>query len=488
MQKEDWCLVVDYRNKGAAKQDIENANDIEILQKIVEPCIFRTFQFASKTKFRLIALLENEENLRKYFNIEDDCNKPKMFFIFLLSHGTENLLHHERKVGDPSSSSSQKSINEKSGNEDVYEACSRNRFIDSTLIILFQETTRVVRPEKNKKNIVKRISVDQSARNNFGYINTCIEPKSHASFYSVSWLVKAVVDTAKYMKKDTPMHILLTKVCVKTLSLCPDQTLELKFPALNRQNVFKRSAVKDDSNSPPDHTKYNDAYEVKKKFKLAINLHRMFTFPYDFDEKNEVKSKDLVESGFYLNSNTEKICCYFCDLISDVKEWRGLNFAEILDRHHKLSPDCRIMYSNSDNVSHEVSRGSIGNRNFYKYETYRLYSLIKHMEHWNYVKPSDMAAWGFYYVGPGDSVQCFSCNLILSSWEQNDSAKSEHIRWNADCPFLRSNGSYCNVVIGEENLNSDSTCDCAHGRRSHTPTPPRPVQPEFTRQCNMDHE
>ncbi|XP_078525073.1 baculoviral IAP repeat-containing protein 7-B-like [Lissotriton helveticus] len=52
------------------------------------------------------------------------------------------------------------------------------------------------------------------------------------------------------------------------------------------------------------------------------------------------------------------------------------------------------------------------------------------------VSPLDLARSGFFYLGPDDRVQCFSCRGILKCWAAGESAMSEHRKFFPDCPFV----------------------------------------------------
>ncbi|OCT62495.1 baculoviral IAP repeat-containing protein 7-B isoform X2 [Xenopus laevis] len=49
----------------------------------------------------------------------------------------------------------------------------------------------------------------------------------------------------------------------------------------------------------------------------------------------------------------------------------------------------------------------------------------------------ELARSGFYYLGPGDRVQCFSCGGVLRSWEPGDRPDTEHRKFFPSCPFLQ---------------------------------------------------
>ncbi|XP_046876588.1 baculoviral IAP repeat-containing protein 2 [Hypomesus transpacificus] len=53
------------------------------------------------------------------------------------------------------------------------------------------------------------------------------------------------------------------------------------------------------------------------------------------------------------------------------------------------------------------------------------------------ITPSELAKAGFYYLGMGDRVACFTCGGQLSNWEPGDRAVSEHQRHYPNCRFVR---------------------------------------------------
>lgn len=53
------------------------------------------------------------------------------------------------------------------------------------------------------------------------------------------------------------------------------------------------------------------------------------------------------------------------------------------------------------------------------------------------ITPGELAKAGFYYLGTGDRVACFTCGGQLSNWEIGDRAVSEHQRHYPNCLFVR---------------------------------------------------
>lgn len=52
------------------------------------------------------------------------------------------------------------------------------------------------------------------------------------------------------------------------------------------------------------------------------------------------------------------------------------------------------------------------------------------------VAPADLAKAGFFFLGPGDAVQCFCCGGILRCWMQGDTPGDEHRRHFPTCCFV----------------------------------------------------
>ncbi|TFK05156.1 transmembrane protease serine 11E-like [Platysternon megacephalum] len=53
------------------------------------------------------------------------------------------------------------------------------------------------------------------------------------------------------------------------------------------------------------------------------------------------------------------------------------------------------------------------------------------------VSATDLAKAGFFFLGPGDRVQCFCCGGILRSWEAEDQPMREHHKFFPTCKFIR---------------------------------------------------
>jgi hypothetical protein len=66
-------------------------------------------------------------------------------------------------------------------------------------------------------------------------------------------------------------------------------------------------------------------------------------------------------------------------------------------------------------------------------ETFKTYPVKPY-----HPRPSELAALGFYYVGPHDRVRCFSCNIDVHNFEEMDLVLNEHYRWSCgNCAYLK---------------------------------------------------
>ncbi|XP_059479670.1 E3 ubiquitin-protein ligase XIAP-like [Neocloeon triangulifer] len=166
-----------------------------------------------------------------------------------------------------------------------------------------------------------------------------------------------------------------------------------------------------------------------------IALHRLFTFPTNF----EIDSRPLAEAGLFWDRDKEAIKCYFCKIeTTDVNRFTGKTAGEVL----KMKSTCGIGQKTSKNVP-------IGGTENYKFESHRLYSLLKKKD-WNFVTPEDLAKSGFYYSGQEDNCRCIYCNLEVRGWEEGDTPDGEHKRWNPNCPFMNNPEAVVNIKIGQE--------------------------------------
>uniref|UniRef100_A0A8C6ZIS9 RING-type E3 ubiquitin transferase n=1 Tax=Nothoprocta perdicaria TaxID=30464 RepID=A0A8C6ZIS9_NOTPE len=75
------------------------------------------------------------------------------------------------------------------------------------------------------------------------------------------------------------------------------------------------------------------------------------------------------------------------------------------------------------------------------------------------VSARDLAKAGFFFVGPGDEVQCFCCGGILKDWVPGDCPIVEHLRFFPSCKFVRGEDVGSQQVFAFEEI-----FDCVDGQ------------------------
>ncbi|KAE8573733.1 Putative inhibitor of apoptosis 2 [Halyomorpha halys] len=87
-------------------------------------------------------------------------------------------------------------------------------------------------------------------------------------------------------------------------------------------------------------------------------------------------------------------------------------------------------------------------------------SRLRTYAHWPENAPVDarrIAAAGFYYMGQGLEVQCFSCGGRISEWNIGDSVMSKHRVLDPFCPFVQNPILSGNIPLISDRRNSPNT-------------------------------
>ncbi|NWX13950.1 BIR7B protein, partial [Aegotheles bennettii] len=62
------------------------------------------------------------------------------------------------------------------------------------------------------------------------------------------------------------------------------------------------------------------------------------------------------------------------------------------------------------------------------------------------VSARDLVKAGFFFVGPGDEVQCFCCGGVLKDWGPGDCPVTEHLKFFPSCKFI------CGEDVGNQEM------------------------------------
>ncbi|KGL76021.1 Baculoviral IAP repeat-containing protein 7-B [Tinamus guttatus] len=96
------------------------------------------------------------------------------------------------------------------------------------------------------------------------------------------------------------------------------------------------------------------------------------------------------------------------------------------------------------------------------------------------VSARDLAKAGFFFVGPGDEVQCFCCGGVLKDWVPGDCPIIEHLKFFPSCKFV------CGEDVGSQQVFAfEEIFDCVDGQflsflqRMDSEETALPNQPEY---------
>lgn len=216
-----------------------------------------------------------------------------------------------------------------------------------------------------------------------------------------------------------------------------------------------------------------------------------------------IDKQKLARYGFYYVGPEDKVKCHFCRV--EIGRWDvGDN---VLREHLRWSLNCPLLRrQTTDNVPVDAAaledslpppppRDVCGNNNEVElrplaypendpppsftsnYPDYTLESdRIKSFEAWPKAikqKPNDLSEAGFFYIGKGDQVKCFSCGGGLKDWEESDVPWDQHALWYPKCHYL-------NLIQGKEfieRINREYEAATANngGNPITGPTPDRPI-------------
>ncbi len=239
-------------------------------------------------------------------------------------------------------------------------------------------------------------------------------------------------------------------------------------------------------NSGPADLQYDNSSEL---FRISTYAKFPTTAP--------VTERSLARAGFYYTGVGDRVQCFRCNMTAD--NWQSGDCPA--ERHKQLSPNCSFIQSlptttnllssshsafsplrniailqlsapattgasttaasSSGQIEEQVGYLNMGFSNLalsspissrgvedmshqrppacHNPSMHREQERLDTFKNWTLatVTPAELAKAGFYYLGQGDRVACFSCGGQLSNWEPGDRAVSEHQRHYPNCRFVR---------------------------------------------------
>ena len=161
----------------------------------------------------------------------------------------------------------------------------------------------------------------------------------------------------------------------------------------------------------------------------------------------------------------DNVKCVFCKV--EIGSWEvGDN---VLREHLRWSPNCPLIKrrrTRNEPIDLEsfkrclppITVDTVGMPIEYRENSYpeneyydQMYSLVNHPDYrkindrlksfneWPKSmcqKPAELSEAGFFYLGKGDQVKCFSCGGGFKDWESDDVPWEQHALWYSTCRYL----------------------------------------------------
>ncbi|XP_065361636.1 death-associated inhibitor of apoptosis 1-like [Calliphora vicina] len=196
-------------------------------------------------------------------------------------------------------------------------------------------------------------------------------------------------------------------------------------------------------------------YRLCDRFKNEDERLQTFdNWPLNWLDKNI-----LAATGMFYTGDGDKTKCYFCEIM--IGKWELQD--DPVQEHLRWSPNCPLLkrrLTSNVPINNITLDQLLPPAKYATYDTPPIQSWktrpstdysIKAVRLQTFVdwprsmkqKPAELAEAGFYYMGVGDSVKCFSCQGGLKDWEVDDDPWEQHALWMGDCC------SYVKLVKGE---------------------------------------
>uniref|UniRef100_A0A3B3ZPH6 RING-type domain-containing protein n=1 Tax=Periophthalmus magnuspinnatus TaxID=409849 RepID=A0A3B3ZPH6_9GOBI len=174
-----------------------------------------------------------------------------------------------------------------------------------------------------------------------------------------------------------------------------------------------------------------------------------------------VTERSLARAGWFYTGVGDRVQCFRCNVTAE--GWQPGDCPT--EKHKQLSPSCSFIQSlpptanllqgeepvgylnmgfsalppSSPLTSRGVEDMSHQRPTCHNPSMRREQDRLDSFHTWTVtvITPAELAKAGFYYLGQGDRVACFSCGGQLSNWEPGDRAVSEHQRHYPNCRYVR---------------------------------------------------
>lgn len=146
--------------------------------------------------------------------------------------------------------------------------------------------------------------------------------------------------------------------------------------------------------------------------------------------KSEFPACRLAKAGFIYSGEEDIVVCPFC-------QTEGFNWQEEdnpLEDHLDWNPYCYFFDNDDSYFIRRRRRGSI----YLDKSTFD--SRLDTFKDWPVSiaqKPNDLAEAGFFYMGRGDIIKCFNCDITVKNLHPTDDVNQLHFAQFENCEFLQ---------------------------------------------------
>ncbi|XP_063169475.1 E3 ubiquitin-protein ligase XIAP isoform X2 [Candoia aspera] len=155
-----------------------------------------------------------------------------------------------------------------------------------------------------------------------------------------------------------------------------------------------------------------------------------------------VTPKELANAGLYYRGVDDEVECFCCG--GKMKNWEPGDQA--WSEHRRHFPRCFFVLGhdvgNVGTVPNQSGDAQLERNNAHRVHLHKpsmadFANRLKTFVAWNsLVSKERLAQAGFYSLGTGDSVECFSCGGGLKEWKAGEDPWEEHARWYPGCKYL----------------------------------------------------
>lgn len=157
----------------------------------------------------------------------------------------------------------------------------------------------------------------------------------------------------------------------------------------------------------------------------------------------------LAQQGLYYKGVDDTLECFACR--ASFTGWVG-NY-DVQKNHERVSPQCALLNTAGASAARGVERKKQETvPRVYHDERVCVNDPPKFPDHATLSQrlgsfkrgnvsrghmAEGLADAGWFWIGPGDKVQCFQCGGNLRDWEPEDDPWEEHKRWYSHCPYIK---------------------------------------------------